>query len=57
MTDQLPDGYMESQLARIPAGRIGDPPELAASVLFLVSPASAYITGTTLIIDGGLTAS
>jgi NAD(P)-dependent dehydrogenase (short-subunit alcohol dehydrogenase family) len=57
MTDQLPHGYMDSQLPRIPAGRIGDPAELAATVVFLLSPASAYVTGTTLIVDGGLTAS
>jgi NAD(P)-dependent dehydrogenase (short-subunit alcohol dehydrogenase family) len=56
MTDQLPDGYLQSQLPRIPAGRAGDPAELAASVLFLLSPASSYVTGTTLIVDGGLTA-
>jgi len=56
MTDQFPDGYLEGQLPRIPAGRIGDPAELAAALLFLASPAGGYITGTTLIVDGGLTA-
>jgi len=56
MTDQFPDGYIESQLPRIPAGRPGDPEELAAAVVFLASPAANYITGTTLVVDGGLTA-
>jgi NAD(P)-dependent dehydrogenase (short-subunit alcohol dehydrogenase family) len=56
MTDQFPDGYLESQLPRIPAGRTGDPAELAAALVFLASPAAGYITGTTLIVDGGLTA-
>jgi NAD(P)-dependent dehydrogenase (short-subunit alcohol dehydrogenase family) len=56
MTDQFPDGYIESQLARVPAGRAGDPDELAAAVVFLASPAATYITGTTLVVDGGLTA-
>jgi NAD(P)-dependent dehydrogenase (short-subunit alcohol dehydrogenase family) len=56
MTDQFPDGYIDSQLARIPAGRPGDPEELAAAVVFLASPAASYITGTTLVADGGLTA-
>jgi len=56
MTDQFPDGYIESQLARVPAGRTGDPDELAAAVVFLASPAANYITGTTLVVDGGLTA-
>jgi NAD(P)-dependent dehydrogenase (short-subunit alcohol dehydrogenase family) len=56
MSDQFPDGYIASQMARVPAGRPGDPDELAAAVVFLASPAAAYITGTTLVVDGGLTA-
>jgi len=56
MTEQFPDGYLESVLSRVPAGRIGDAEELAASVVFLASPAGGYVTGTTLIVDGGLTA-
>jgi NAD(P)-dependent dehydrogenase (short-subunit alcohol dehydrogenase family) len=56
MTDQFPDGYVDSQLTRVPAGRPGDPEELAAAVVFLASPAASYITATTLIVDGGLTA-
>jgi NAD(P)-dependent dehydrogenase (short-subunit alcohol dehydrogenase family) len=56
MSDQFPDGYIDSQMARVPAGRPGDPDELAAAVVFLASPAAAYITGTTLVVDGGLTA-
>jgi NAD(P)-dependent dehydrogenase (short-subunit alcohol dehydrogenase family) len=57
MTEQFPDGYIDSQLSRVPAGRPGDPEELAAAVVFLASPAAGYITGTTLVVDGGLTAS
>jgi NAD(P)-dependent dehydrogenase (short-subunit alcohol dehydrogenase family) len=56
MTDQFPDGYMESQLYRVAAGRVGDPAELAAAVVFLASPAAGYVTGTTLVVDGGLLA-
>jgi NAD(P)-dependent dehydrogenase (short-subunit alcohol dehydrogenase family) len=56
MTEQFPDGYLESQLPNVPAGRVGDVEELAASLLFLASPAAGYVTGTTLIVDGGLTA-
>jgi NAD(P)-dependent dehydrogenase (short-subunit alcohol dehydrogenase family) len=55
MTDQFPDGFLDSQLARVPAGRLGDPDELAAAVVFLASPAANYITGTTLVVDGGTT--
>lgn len=55
MTDQFPDGYLESQMARIPAGRVGDPDELGAALVFLASPAAGYITGATLVVDGGLT--
>jgi NAD(P)-dependent dehydrogenase (short-subunit alcohol dehydrogenase family) len=56
MTDQFPDGYLDTQLPRIPANRAGDPDELAAAVVFLASPAANYVTGTTLVVDGGLTA-
>ena len=55
MTDQFHEGYLESQAHRIPAGRTGDPAELAAAVVFLASDAAAYVTGQTLAVDGGLT--
>lgn len=41
------------QLARIPIGRIGQPDDIAAVVLFLCSPEASYITGHTLVADGG----
>lgn len=40
-------------LARTPLGRLGQPEDLAGPVLFLTSPAAAYITGQTLLVDGG----
>lgn len=55
MTDQYPPGYLESQQQRIPAGRKGDPAELAAAVVFLASDAGGYVTGQTLAVDGGMT--
>ena len=55
MTDQYPPGYLEGQQARIPAGRKGELSELAATVVFLASPAAGYITGQTLPVDGGMT--
>src|SRR4051794_18981357 len=55
MTEQYPDGYLESMGGRIPAGRKGDPAELAAALVFLASPAGAYVTGQTIPVDGGMT--
>ncbi|MEY2524552.1 MAG: hypothetical protein QOJ66_3117 [Ilumatobacteraceae bacterium] len=54
MSDQFPTDYIEQHVARLPAGRAGDPEELAAAVVFLVSDAASYITGTTLVVDGGV---
>ena len=55
MTDSYAPGYLEAMMARVPAGRVGADDELAAAVVFLASPAAAYITGQTLPVDGGLT--
>jgi NAD(P)-dependent dehydrogenase (short-subunit alcohol dehydrogenase family) len=55
MTDQYPDGYLESMGARIPAGRKGEGAELAAALVFLASDAGGYVTGQTLAVDGGMT--
>jgi NAD(P)-dependent dehydrogenase (short-subunit alcohol dehydrogenase family) len=54
MTDQYPDGYLEAQRQRIPAGRSGDPEELVAALIFLASDAASYVTGIVLPVDGGL---
>jgi len=40
-------------LERVPLGRVGEPEDIAAAVLFLSSPRSAYITGQTVAVDGG----
>ena len=55
MTDQYPDGYLDLMAQRIPAGRKGDPEELAAAVVFLASDAGGYGTGQTIAVDGGIT--
>ena len=55
MTQQYPDGYLEQMQARIPAGRKGDPRELAAALVFLASDAGGYVTGQTFAVDGGMT--
>lgn len=44
----------ETMAARIPAGRLGRPEEVASAALFLALPHAAYITGATLAVDGGL---
>jgi NAD(P)-dependent dehydrogenase (short-subunit alcohol dehydrogenase family) len=50
------EDFRRDLLARIPLGRVGEPPDVAAAVVFLCSPAAAMITGSTLMIDGGWTA-
>ena len=55
MTDQYLPGYLESVMARVLVGRAGDPEEFAATAVFLASPASGYITGATIVVDGGVT--
>lgn len=54
MTDDLPEGFLEAQRQRTPMGRIGDVEEAAAALVFLASPASSFVTGTSLVVDGGL---
>jgi 3-oxoacyl-[acyl-carrier protein] reductase len=54
MTRVLNEGQRTQLLAQIPAGRLGTPAEVAAAVLFLASPGSAYITGETLHVNGGM---
>ena len=55
MTDELRPGYLDSQLPRIVLGRLGDAAELAATAVWLASPAGGYVTGQTIVVDGGLT--
>ena len=55
MTDTYPDGYLDLVMGRVPAGRMGDATELAATLVWLVSPAGGYVTGQTIAVDGGLT--
>ncbi|QEN16665.1 SDR family NAD(P)-dependent oxidoreductase [Mycolicibacterium sp. ELW1] len=55
MTDEYQPGYLDTQLPRVMVGRMGDPVELAATAVWLASPAGGYVTGQTIIVDGGLT--
>lgn len=54
MTKVLPDEQKAALLVQIPMGRLGDPEEIAAAVTFLASPEAAYVTGTTLHVNGGM---
>ncbi len=54
MTADLPDEVKQKSLAGIPMGRFGEAADIANGVLFLASDASSYVTGTTLVIDGGM---
>ncbi|GAB4525393.1 MAG: SDR family oxidoreductase [Anaerolineae bacterium] len=49
------EALMNSVTERMPAGRIGQPDEIAGIALFLASPASSYATGQVFTIDGGIT--
>ena len=49
-------GYRDKALGRIPLQRFGTAEEVAGAVRYLASPEAAYITGQTLVLDGGLTA-
>ena len=42
--------------AQVPLARIGEPDDIAGAIVFLASPLASYITGTSLVIDGGLSA-
>jgi len=55
MTDELKPGYLEGLMPRIVMGRLGDAAELAATAVWLASPAGGYVTGQTIVVDGGLT--
>ncbi len=54
MTRALPGEQRDALLKRIPLGRLGEPADIAAAVLFLASPGAAYITGSTLHVNGGM---
>jgi 3-oxoacyl-[acyl-carrier protein] reductase len=54
MTQDLPQAVRDSLLSNIALGRLGKPEEVASVVAFLASPAAAYITGSTLHVNGGM---
>lgn len=56
MTAAVPAAQLKHQRELIPLGRLAEPREISPAAAFLLSDEASYITGTTLIIDGGLTA-
>ncbi|QRY64202.1 SDR family oxidoreductase [Gordonia sp. PDNC005] len=55
MTDEYDPAYIQSLLPRVILGRMGDPAEIAATMVWLASPAGGYVTGQTITVDGGVT--
>ena len=54
MTDVLPDELKKSYLTQIPAGRFGEPDDIANACVFLASDEASYINGQTLHVNGGM---
>jgi 3-oxoacyl-[acyl-carrier protein] reductase len=54
MTDALNDKQREAILPRIPVGRLGTGPEIAAAAVYLASNEAAYVTGQTIHVNGGM---
>ncbi len=54
MTRNLPAEQREALITKIPLGRLGEADDIASAVVFLASPAGAYITGETLHVNGGM---
>ncbi len=54
-TKEAADGFREMFKQVTPLGRIGQPEEMAAAILFLASDDSSYSTGIDLVADGGIT--
>ena len=54
MTDKLSDDQKAGIMGQIPTGRMGTTAEIASAVVYLASPEAAYVTGTTLHVNGGM---
>jgi 3-oxoacyl-[acyl-carrier protein] reductase len=55
MSHGLDEAQLEQISRRTPLGRLGEPRDVARTVLFLVDPENTYITGQVIVVDGGLT--
>jgi 3-oxoacyl-[acyl-carrier protein] reductase len=54
MTDVLNEKQREAVLAKVPAGRLGTPDDIAAAAVYLASNEAAYVTGQTIHVNGGM---
>jgi len=54
MIDRLNDKQREAIMARVPAGRLGTPADIAAAAVYLASEEAAYVTGQTIHVNGGM---
>jgi 3-oxoacyl-[acyl-carrier protein] reductase len=54
MTDALDEAQHEKLLTAVPAGRLGTPEDIAASVVYLASEEASYVTGATIHVNGGM---
>ena len=50
-----PEEALEKQAQEVPMKRLGAPEEIAAAIVFFCSQPAAYVTGTSLLVDGGMT--
>ncbi|MDD2563214.1 MAG: 3-oxoacyl-ACP reductase FabG [Salinivirgaceae bacterium] len=55
MVAKMPENVIDGMKSKVPVGRLGEPEEIASAYLFLASDEAAYINGTILSVDGGMT--